>query len=80
MNEKLPDVKRNWVIDYDQHPDVLIARNRAVCMSPDVHAAYARTVHDKAEREGVLYVDLGTGYRCRFKTSPTDAAPKNKAA
>lgn len=77
MNDQLPTVKRTWVLDYDQHPDVLIARNRAVCMSPDVHAAYARGVRAKAEAEGLLYVDTATGYRSRFKTSP-DAPTKGK--
>lgn len=80
MSDKLPDVKRNWVLDYNQHPDVLIERNRAVSMHPDVHAAYARAVRDKAEREGLLYVDTLSGYRSRFKSDPTVAAKGSKAA
>lgn len=73
MSDKLPAPKRNWVPVYDQHPDVLIERHRQVSRSPEVHAAYARSVQAKAEAEGLLYVDTHTGYQARFKTLPKAA-------
>jgi hypothetical protein len=73
MTDKLPAPKRNWVLVYDQHPDVLIERHYAVSRSPEVHAAYARRVREKADAEGLLYVDTHTGYQARFKTAPKAA-------
>lgn len=61
-----PRIARRWVPDQDQLPEVLIERHRARSQSPDVHAAYARGVRDKAEKFGVIHVDPDTGYRARF--------------
>lgn len=73
MPDQKPAPKRNWVPVYDQHPDVVIERHRAVSMHPEVHAAYARKVREKAEDEGLLYVDTNTGYQSRFRTPPKAA-------
>lgn len=58
--------QRQWVIEHDQHPDVLIERHRATSMHPEVHAAYARKVREKAESDGLVHRDVTTGYLSRF--------------
>lgn len=73
MGKETPALKRNWVLVHDQHPDVLIERHRAASMHPEVHAAYARKVREKAENDGLLYVDTHTGYQQRFTTAPKAA-------
>ena len=72
--------KRNWVVDPDQEPDTLIERHRAVAASPEVHAAFARNVRDKAEKFGVIHIDTNSGYRARFPIGKPPAELDSDAA
>lgn len=79
--DKAPQPTRNWVLVHDQHPEVVIERNRAASMHPEVHAAFARSVRAKAEAEGLLYRDTNNpDYYARFKSDPNAAPEPAKAA
>lgn len=71
-----PRLERRWVVVPDQLPEAIIERHRAVSQNPEVHAAYARTVREKADKFGLLHRDADTGYQARFPAGDVPDALK----